>query len=146
MMNVDSLRELTEKDLLATQQALDDVTFRRCRHVITENKRVLEAVEALKHGEMSKLGKLLLESHASMRDDFEISIPELDTAVEVAMSIGAVGSRMTGGGFGGAAIAIIEESKLDQLRKACQDEFLAKGFAEPNVFAVKPSEGARRES
>lgn len=146
MMNVDSLRELTEKDLLAAQQALDDVTFRRCRHVITENKRVLEAVEALKHGEMSKLGKLLLESHASMRDDFEISIPELDTAVEVAMSIGAVGSRMTGGGFGGAAIAIIEESKLDQLRKACQDEFLAKGFAEPNVFAVKPSEGARRES
>ena len=146
MMNVDSLRELTEKDLLAAQQALDDVTFRRCRHVITENKRVLEAVEALKHGEMSKLGKLLLESHASMRDDFEISIPELDTAVEVAMSIGAVGSRMTGGGFGGAAIAIIEESKLDQLRKACQDEFLAKGFAEPNVFAVIPSEGARRES
>ncbi len=146
MMNVDSLRELSEEDLLAAQQALDDVTFRRCRHVITENKRVLEAVEALKHGEMSKLGKLLLESHASMRDDFEISIPELDTAVEVAMSIGAVGSRMTGGGFGGAAIAIIEESKLDQLRKACQDEFLAKGFAEPNVFAVKPSEGARRES
>jgi galactokinase len=146
MMNVDSLRELSEEDLLAAQQALDDVTFRRCRHVITENKRVLEAVEALKHGEMSKLGKLLLESHASMRDDFEISIPELDTAVEVAMSIGAVGSRMTGGGFGGAAIAIIEESKLDQLRKACQDEFLAKGFAEPNVFAVIPSEGARRES
>ncbi len=146
IMGVESLRELTVSDLDAAKQKMDDVTFRRCRHVITENQRVLEAVNALRAGEMDQLGQLLLQSHASMRDDFEISIDELDTAVEVAMRVGAVGSRMTGGGFGGAAIAIIDQSKLEMLSAECKREFLANGFAEPNVFAVTPSDGARRDS
>ncbi len=145
-MKVASLRELSAADLPTAQQKLDDVTFRRCRHVITENQRVLDAVNALKVSDMAGLGKLLLESHASMRDDFEISIEELYTAVEVAMSVGAIGSRMTGGGFGGAAIAIIEESKLGELERQCKKVFADKGFAEPNVFAVNPSQGARRDS
>ena len=145
-MKVASLRELSVADLPTAEQKLDDVTFRRCRHVITENQRVLDAVNALKASDMAGLGKLLLESHASMRDDFEISIEELDTAVEVAMSFGAIGSRMTGGGFGGAAIAIIEESKLGELERQCKKVFADKGFAEPNVFAVNPSQGARRDS
>jgi galactokinase len=145
-MKVASLRELSAMDLPTAEQKLDDVTFRRCRHVITENQRVLDAVNALKTSDMAGLGKLLLESHASMRDDFEISIEELDTAVEVAMSVGAIGSRMTGGGFGGAAIAIIEESKLGELERQCKKVFADKGFAEPNVFAVNPSQGARRDS
>lgn len=145
-MKVASLRELSAADLPTAEQKLDDVTFRRCRHVITENRRVLDAVNALKTSDMAGLGKLLLESHASMRDDFEISIEELDTAVEVAMSVGAIGSRMTGGGFGGAAIAIIEESKLSELERQCKKVFADKGFAEPNVFAVNPSQGARRDS
>jgi galactokinase len=145
-MGVESLRELEVSDLATAKEKLDDVTFRRCRHVITENQRVLEAVAALKAGDMETLGKLLLQSHASMRDDFEISIEELDTAVEVAMKVGAVGSRMTGGGFGGAAIAIIEQSKLAELSSSCRAEFAAKGFAEPNIFAVVPSAGARKES
>ena len=145
-MGVESLRELEVSDLANAKEKLDDVTFRRCRHVITENQRVLEAVAALKAGDMETLGKLLLQSHASMRDDFEISIEELDTAVEVAMKVGAVGSRMTGGGFGGAAIAIIEQSKLAELSSSCKAEFAAKGFAEPNIFAVVPSAGARKES
>lgn len=144
-MNVPSLRELSESDLIRAEQVLDDVTFRRCRHVITENTRVIAAVQALKSEDMDTLGELLLASHASMRDDFEISIPELDTAVEVAMSVGAIGSRMTGGGFGGAAIAIIERSKLEELAMACKKEFAAKGYSEPNIFAVKPSEGARKD-
>lgn len=146
IMGVESLRELTVSDLDAAKQKMDDVTFRRSRHVITENQRVLEAVNALRAGEMNQLGQLLLQSHASMRDDFEISIDELDTAVEVAMRVGAVGSRMTGGGFGGAAIAIIDQSKLEMLSAECKREFLANGFAEPNVFAVTPSDGARRDS
>lgn len=146
IMGVESLRELTVSDLDAAKQKMDDVTFRRSRHVITENQRVLEAVNALRAGEMDQLGQLLLQSHASMRDDFEISIDELDTAVEVAMRVGAVGSRMTGGGFGGAAIAIIDQSKLEMLSAECKREFLANGFAEPNVFAVTPSDGARRDS
>lgn len=144
-MGVTSLRDLSSSDLPSAEQKLDDVTFRRCRHVITENQRVLEAVDALKASDMTKLGQLLLESHASMRDDFEISIEELDTAVEVAMSVGAIGSRMTGGGFGGAAIAIIEEAKLAELEKQCKKVFADKGFAEPNIFAVSPSQGARRD-
>lgn len=146
IMGVESLRELSVDDLSLAEQNLDDVTFRRCRHVITENQRVLEAVSALKSGNMPKLGQLLLESHASMRDDFEISIEELDTAVGVAMSVGAIGSRMTGGGFGGAAIAVIEESKLEALSNQCKKVFAEKGYAEPNIFSVSPSEGARKES
>ncbi len=146
IMGVESLRELSVSDLETAKQKMDDVTFRRCRHVITENQRVLEAVKALREKDMSQLGQLLLQSHASMRDDFEISIDELDTAVDVAMKVGAIGSRMTGGGFGGAAIAIIDHSKLVSLSAECKREFLAKGFAEPNIFAVTPSDGARRDA
>jgi galactokinase len=146
IMGVESLRELSVSDLETAKQKMDDVTFRRCRHVITENQRVLEAVKALREKDMSQLGQLLLQSHASMRDDFEISIDELDTAVDVAMKVGAIGSRMTGGGFGGAAIAIIDQSKLVSLSAECKREFLAKGFAEPNIFAVTPSDGARRDA
>ncbi|MFZ9744816.1 MAG: galactokinase, partial [Aquiluna sp.] len=146
IMGVESLRELSVADLETAKQKLDDVVFRRCRHVVTENQRVLEAVKALRQGEMSLLGELLLQSHASMRDDFEISIDELDTAVDVAMAVGAIGSRMTGGGFGGAAIAVIDQNKLENLAAECKKEFLARGFAEPNIFAVTPSDGARRDS
>ena len=125
---------------------MDDVTFRRCKHVITENRRVLAAVDALKRRDLATLGELLLQSHASMRDDFEISVPELDLAVELAMEVGAVGARMTGGGFGGAAIAIIDQSKMELLSEHCKAVFAKKGFTEPNVFSVAPSDGARRDA
>jgi galactokinase len=142
---VNSLRDLSEADLPDAQEKLDGVTYRRCKHVITENRRVLDAVDALKRGDMATLGQLLLQSHASMRDDFEISVVELDTAVELAMEVGAVGARMTGGGFGGAAIAIIDQSKMPLLTEHCKAVFAKKGFAEPNIFAVAASDGARRE-
>lgn len=145
-MGVASLRDLSEADLPAAEEKLDDVTYRRCKHVVTENRRVLDAVEALKRGDMALLGQLLLQSHASMRDDFEISVVELDTAVELAMEVGAVGARMTGGGFGGAAIAIIDQNKMELLAEHVKAVFARKGFAAPNVFAVAPSDGARRES
>jgi len=145
-MGVESLRELSEADLPDAQEKLDDDTFRRCKHVVTENRRVIDAVDALKRGDMALLGQLLLQSHASMRDDFEISVTELDTAVELAMEVGAVGARMTGGGFGGAAIAIIDASKMELLTEHCKAIFAKKGFAEPNVFAVAASDGARRDA
>lgn len=145
-MNVPSLRELSEADLHRAQAAMDDLTFRRVRHVVTENARVLKTLEALADGQLEMLGELLLASHASMRDDFEISIPELDLAVETAMATGAIGSRMTGGGFGGAAIAIIAETKLSELERSVIAAFAGAGFAEPRVFAVLPSQGARREA
>ena len=145
-MGASSLRGLSEADLPAAQLKLNEVDFRRVRHVVTENQRVLDSVEALAEGDLAKLGELMLASHASMRDDFEISIEELDLAVEVAMQTGAVGSRMTGGGFGGAAIAIIKKDLLGQLEQNCKAAFSAAGFIEPRVFAVEPSEGARRDS
>jgi galactokinase len=116
------------------------------KHVVTENARVLETLDALADGQLERLGELLMSSHASMRDDFEISIPELDLAVETAMQTGAVGSRMTGGGFGGAAIAIISEAKLAELEQNVKQAFAKAGYATPRVFAVLPSQGARREA
>jgi galactokinase len=80
-----------------------------------------------------------------MRDDFEISVSELDLAVKTAMETGAIGSRMTGGGFGGAAIAIIHKDKLTELTTNCEEAFAKAGFRAPRVFAVSPSEGAKRE-
>lgn len=144
-LGVGSLRELSLSDLPRAKSQLDDVTYRRVKHVITENQRVLDAVAAMRAGNLDALGRLLLESHASMRDDFEISVAELDLAVETAMASGAIGSRMTGGGFGGAAIAIIHKDKLAKLDAACKKAFAAAGFVEPRVFAVVPSDGARRE-
>ncbi len=145
-MGVESLRELAEADLPSAQEKLDDVTYRRVRHVVTENQRVLDTVDALKAGELEKLGPLFLASHASMRDDFEISVPELDLAVETAMENGAIASRMTGGGFGGAAIALIAKDQLANLEQAVLAAFEAAGFGQPRVFAVSASAGAKRES
>lgn len=144
-LGVESLRELSLSDLPRAQSQLDDVTFRRVRHVVTENQRVLDTLHALREGNLASLGRLLLESHASMRDDFEISVAELDLAVETAMATGAIGARMTGGGFGGAAIAIIHIDKLGELETNCLAAFAKAGFKEPRVFSVTPSEGAKRE-
>ena len=144
-LGVESLRELSLSDLPRAQSQLDDVTFRRVRHVVTENQRVLDTLHALREGNLASLGRLLLESHASMRDDFEISVAELDLAVETAMATGAIGARMTGGGFGGAAIAIIHKDKLGELEANCLTAFAKAGFKEPRVFSVTPSEGATRE-
>lgn len=145
-LGANSLREVLLSDLPRAQSQLDDVTFRRVKHIVTENQRVLDSVAALDSGNLVELGRLMLESHDSMRDDFEISVPELDLAVVTAMETGAVGSRMTGGGFGGAAIAIIKKDKLGQLERACKEAFAAAGYAEPNIFAVEPSEGAKKEN
>jgi galactokinase len=144
-MGVSSLRGLTAADLPKAQSLLSDVDFRRVRHIVTENQRVLESIEALQAGDMNRFGELLLASHDSMAHDFEISIEELDLAVEIAMQTGAVGSRMTGGGFGGAAIAVINKDLLGALEQNCKKAFAEKGYLEPKIFAVVPSEGAKRE-
>ncbi|REC97538.1 galactokinase [Microbacterium sp. AG157] len=142
---VSSLRDLTVDDLPRAEQILDDVTFRRVRHVITENQRVLDTVAALDADGPSAIGDLLVASHASMRDDFEISVPELDLSVDTALSNGALGARMTGGGFGGAAIALIPTGLVPAATAALRAAFAASGFRAPNIFTVTPSEGARRD-
>lgn len=144
-MGVKSLRGLSAGDLPKAQSLLSDVDFRRVRHIVTENQRVLDSIEALQSGDMPRFGQLLLASHDSMAHDFEISIEELDLAVEISMQTGAVGARMTGGGFGGAAIAVINKDLLAALEQNCKQAFAQKGYLEPKIFAVVPSEGAKRE-
>ena len=145
-MGVSSLRDLSVDDLSRAQSVLDPLVYKRTRHVVTENARVLETVELLKSSGPQAIGSLLYASHESMRDDFEISIDELDCAVETAMGLGAVGARMTGGGFGGAAIALIHSSKVAELKTAVSKSFEARGFAKPELFSVLADAGAKRES
>ncbi len=143
-MGASSLRDLTVDDLPRAQQLLDDVTFRRIRHVITENQRVLDTVAMLKAEGAQGIGELLDASHRSMRDDFEISVPELDLAVETAVGAGALGARMTGGGFGGAAIALVRLADLSRVQVAVDNAFGEHAFGQPDTFVVTASDGAAR--
>jgi len=145
IMGVPALRDVSVDDLPRAAELMDDVTFRRVRHIVTENQRVLDTVETLREQGPRAIGDLLLASHASMRDDFEISVPELDTAVEAAMAAGAIGARMTGGGFGGAAIALVENARVQDVKDAAVTAFAASAFTAPTVFTVSPSAGAGRD-
>jgi galactokinase len=144
-MGVPALRDVTIADLPTVAERVDEVTYRRVRHIVTENQRVLDAVETLRDQGPRAIGELLDASHASMRDDFEISVPELDLAVDVSRAAGAIGSRMTGGGFGGAAIALVEHAKVAAVTEAVTQAFADAGYAAPHIFTVQPSEGARRD-
>ncbi|WAP52191.1 galactokinase [Arthrobacter sp. ATA002] len=143
-MGVAALRDLGTDDLAEAAGILDEETFRRVRHVVTENARVLAAVDVLRKEGPAKLGSLLVESHASMRDDFEISCPELDLAVETALGAGALGARMTGGGFGGSAIALVNNDDAGAVTDAVTRAFAAAGYTSPAVFTVLPAAGAGR--
>ena len=144
-MAVSSLRELNVADLPRAHELMDDVTYRRVRHIVTENDRVVETVKKLRSEGPRSIGVLLNASHVSMRDDFEISIDELDTAVDVANRHGAIGARMTGGGFGGAAIALAPIERVSEITLAVIAEFELLGYAKPNIFAVTADQGARRD-
>jgi galactokinase len=105
-------------------------------------KRVLDCVEALSAGDFVKVGQLINASHISLRDDYTVSCPELDTAVEASLAAGALGSRMVGGGFGGSAIALIQASKTTQTIRAVESAFADKKFKAPRFFTSLPSQGA----
>ena len=145
-LGVPSLRDVGIEDLDRARELLDDVTFRRVRHVITENQRVLDTVRTLREEGPTAIGELLDASHRSMRDDFEISVPELDLAVETAQANGAIGARMTGGGFGGSAIALVPSDDLSRVLVALDGVFAENGYGQPDLFTVSPSEGAKREN
>ena len=146
IMGVASLRDLGVDDLDRARSLMDDETFRRVRHVVTENARVLETVTTLRERGPLAIGALLDASHISMRDDFEISVPELDLAVETAQANGAIGARMTGGGFGGAAIALVPHDGVSRLQVAVDGAFAEHGFTPPTTFTVTAAEGAARDS
>ena len=140
-----SRRYATSTDLPAALAALpDEVARRRVRHVVTENHRVRDVVALLRAGRLADTGPILTASHASMRDDFEITVPETDTAVDAALAAGAHGARMTGGGFGGCVIALVDENRVDAVAVAVKDAFAAKGFAAPDTFTAVPSAAAGR--
>ncbi|MCA0216947.1 MAG: galactokinase [Actinobacteria bacterium] len=144
-LEVASLRDLTVDDLPRARTLLDDETFRRVRHVVTENQRVLDTVDRLRTNGPLAIGELLDASHISMRDDFEISVPELDLAVETAQANGAIGARMTGGGFGGAAIALVPSDGISRIQVAIDGAFAEHGFGQPTMFTVTASNGAARD-
>ncbi|MDQ1491632.1 MAG: galactokinase [Actinomycetota bacterium] len=146
VLGVAALRDVTLAELEAAAAAgrLDEVTFRRARHVVTENDRVLDVVAALRAGDLEPVGPAMAASHRSLRDDYEVSCAELDVAVESAVGAGAVAARMTGGGFGGSALALVPVAGADTVASAVADAFAANGFAPPAVFAVAVSDGATR--
>ncbi|MET3564825.1 galactokinase [Leifsonia sp. 98AMF] len=146
ILGVEALRDVSVGDLDRARELMDDVTFRRVRHVVTEDQRVLDTVRTLREQGPAAIGELLDASHVSMRDDFEISVPELDLAVETAQANGAIGARMTGGGFGGSAIALVPTDALSRVLVALDGAFAEHGFGQPDLFTVQASEGARRES
>ena len=145
VLGVRALRDVGPDDLEEASGLLDEVTFRRVRHIVTENDRVLQTVEVLGRQGPGAIGALLDASHASMRDDFEISCAELDLAVETSRANGAIGARMTGGGFGGAAIALVPKEWLSQVQVAVDGAFAEHGYRQPDTFVVTAADGATRE-
>lgn len=143
-LGLDSLRQLTLADLPDALDMLSEPHKSRVRHVISENARVLEAVEAIKGRQFAEVGAVLVRSHESLKTDFQVSCPELDTAVEAALGAGALGARMTGAGFGGSAIAIIGNDQLRTMSQSISAAFERQKFIEPAIFEVAPSGGATR--
>jgi galactokinase len=141
-LGITSLRELSMEQLESSRALLTETEFVRARHAVSEMKRVLECVVALRNSDFEKVGHLINQSHASLRDDYTVSCPELDTAVDAALSAGALGSRMVGGGFGGSAIALIQASKSAETIKVIEKAFSSKGFKAPRFFTSLPSQGA----
>jgi galactokinase len=142
-LGVDTLRDT---DLDSVEQLDDPVLRRRARHVVTENQRVLDAVAALEVADWPSLSATLDASHASMRDDFEISCRELDLAVETAHDAGALGARMTGGGFGGSAVALVRRPALASTQETVTAAFAEASLTRPAFLVATPGDAARIES
>ena len=146
-LGVDALRAVDPGDLDAALARLDDdILRRRTRHVVTEIERVRVAAGALERADVDALGVAMTASHASLRDDYEVTVPELDTAVDVALGAGAAGARMTGGGFGGSAIALVRNTAYEQVAEAVHAAFADRGFAPPQFLVATPSAPAARTS
>ncbi len=122
---------------------MDDLTFRRARHVVSENERVLLACEAMRVGDAAALGRLLAASHASLRDDFQVSSRELDIMVEIAArQPGCLGARMTGAGFGGCAVALVEAAAADDFVATVAAAYAAATDLAPRLYLCQATDGA----
>ena len=140
---VESLRDVTPEQLPVISPGLDPVVMRRARHVVTEDARVNRFVEASEAGDLRQMGQLMLESHTSLRDDYEVSCAELDFLVDAAVAIdGVYGSRMTGGGFGGCTVTLVRADASGRFQAQIVDAYRARFDVTPQVYPCEPSDGA----
>ncbi|WP_097976837.1 galactokinase [Streptomyces sp. gb14] len=149
LLGIPMLRDLPYENLASALSALadagaDESVIRYVRHVVGDNRRVEQVIALLDAGDVRAAGPVLNEGHLSLRDDLRVSCPELDLVVEAANAAGALGARMTGGGFGGSAVVLVEESAAGTVAKAVSEAFAAAGHAPPGIFDAVPSAGARR--
>ena len=140
-----ALRDVTPEQLERERSRLDDVPYRRARHVVTENARTVAAANALRRGDWATVGRLMYASHASLRDDFQVSCTELDLLVELARGAGdgVIGSRLTGGGFGGCTISLVRREALDGVVRHVREGYRRQTGREATVFVTRPVDGAR---
>ena len=139
------LRDASPSQLEECSQDMPEKIFRRCRHIVNENERVLACVEAMERGDIEKLGALMNRSHDSLRDDYEVSCPELDLLVKTARELdGTLGSRLTGAGFGGSTITILHHSSIDRFQSVVAETYLEAFGNVPRFFECVPSNGAER--
>jgi galactokinase len=147
ILNIPALRDATLKSLSAVRKTMDPVVFRRARHVITENERTRQAAQAIQAGNWRKFGELMYASHASLRDDYEVSCPELDVIVGIARTIsekdGMIGCRMTGAGFGGCAVSLVRTSAVKTIGRKIEESYENKTGNMPVIFSSRPAGGAR---
>lgn len=139
-----ALRDVTIEEFNAVAHELDPIVAKRVRHILTENARTVEAASALEQGDLKRMGELMAESHASMRDDFEITVPQIDTLVEIVKAVigDKGGVRMTGGGFGGCIVALIPEELVPAVQQAVAEQYEAKTGIKETFYVCKPSQGA----
>jgi galactokinase len=142
---ISGLRDVSESDLSRNAGRLPAALARRARHVVTENMRVLLAAEALESGNMQRFGELMYQSHLSLRDDYQVSCPELDVMVELARVIpGTIGARMTGGGFGGCTINLVERDAVAEFVRRISKAYQQRTSITPEVYVTEASDGATR--
>ena len=142
---IETLRDISIEEFEKYKHTLDKVTQKRCKHVLCENRRVLDAVNALEKNDILEFGRLMNESHESLKHDYEVSCLELDTMVNIARSInGVIGARMTGGGFGGCTVNIVKKESIDNFCSLINREYEKKTGIKPQIYICNPENGSRR--
>ena len=142
-LGITSLRDISISDFVSRKSELDDKTYLRAFHGVTEMQRVLKAVALLKSGDFVGFGEIVTAAHISLRDNYTVSCPELNLAVDTALKFGALGSRMIGGGFGGSAIALVKAKDSELIKSEIKSAFMKARFKNPRFFSALPSAGAR---
>jgi galactokinase len=139
-----ALRDVSPEDFIRYGEALPPVVRRRARHVVTEDARVLESVAALSAGDLATFGRLMHQSHVSLRDDYEVTVPQLDVMVEAALAVpGVLGSRMTGAGFGGCTVSLVEDGAVERFLSEVPAAYRSQTGLEPRVYPCRVVDGAR---